>query len=60
LSNVVLWTTFQFFATTPLPPAPGAPYFATSLLVLGLIVATTLYAFRISMGTRPLFGQLDD
>ena len=60
LTNVFLWWTFNLLAQTPLPPVPGAPYFATSLLILGVVVAFTLYAFRISLGTRQVFGSIDD
>ena len=59
LSNVVLWTALQLFIYLPLPPVPGAPYFATSLLLLFLILALVMYAFRISLGTRPVFGTID-
>ena len=59
LSNVVLWTALQLFIYLPLPPVPGAPYLATSLLLLILILALVLYAFRISLGTRPVFSTID-
>jgi serine/threonine-protein kinase len=60
LTIVFLFWSVNLFANVPLPPVPGAPYFTTSLLVIALILALLLYAFRISLGTRPLFGAIDD
>lgn len=60
LTTVFMMWTFNLFANVPLPPVPGAPYFTTSLLILSVFVALTLYAFRISLGARPVFGGIDD
>jgi len=60
LTSVALSTTGQLISRTPLPLAPDAPYFASNLIVLALLVGAALYAFRTSLGSRPLFGPIDD
>ena len=45
----------------PLPLDFGAPYAAQSVAVLAVLLAVALYAFRISLGSRPVFNLgLDD
>jgi hypothetical protein len=55
LAAVSLGFFFLALAAVPLPLDPSAPYALSSGLVLGLLVAIAAYAFRISIGARPLF-----
>jgi serine/threonine-protein kinase len=47
-TNMLLW----FY--TPMPLDPSRWYFGTSLLLLAFALALTLYAFRVSLGARPV------
>jgi hypothetical protein len=57
LTAVTLWTFQAAWISIPLPIGAGLPYAASSLLVIALLLAITLYAFRISLGSRPLLAS---
>jgi predicted Ser/Thr protein kinase len=44
----------HLFHYVPLPLDPSASYFGSSLVLLAVALALTLYAFRISLGPRPV------
>ena len=52
----------QVLSAVALPIDSSTPYSLTTILVLGLMVLIAGYAFRISIGSRPLFSAsaLDD
>jgi serine/threonine-protein kinase len=61
LSAVAFWLYQGMLSQVPLPLDSQAPYVAQSLVVLAVLAGVAAYAFRIALGSRPIFGlALDD
>jgi hypothetical protein len=60
LSLVAMLVTFNYLGNAPLPLMPGTPTFAAALIVLLVVVGLALYAFRVSLGGRPVFAPIED
>ena len=50
------WYMWMMLKTAALPFDPGRWYFGTSMLFLAFVVALFAYAFRTSLGNRPVFA----
>jgi hypothetical protein len=50
------WYMWVMLKSAALPFDPGRWYFGTSMLFLAFVVALFAYAFRISLGNRPVFA----
>jgi hypothetical protein len=53
---LAFWHMWALLGSASLPFDPGRWYFGTSLLFLAFVIALFAYAFRISLGNRPLFA----
>lgn len=60
LSLGALLASFNMLTGAPLPLSRGAPYFTSGLIMLLVALGIALYAFRISLGARPLFAAMED
>jgi hypothetical protein len=61
LLAIVVFALFQQVLTAlPMPLDFAAPYAASSLIVLLLLIGIAVYAFRIALGSRPVFRMALD
>jgi hypothetical protein len=60
LAAFSFWVFELLLVRMPLPIDFSAPYAAQTLVILGLMIAVALYAFRIALGSRPLFRMTLD
>ncbi|MBZ5589346.1 MAG: protein kinase [Acidobacteriia bacterium] len=56
VGTFAFWYMWVMLKSAALPFDPGRWYFGTSMLFLAFVVALFAYAFRISLGNRPVFG----
>jgi hypothetical protein len=56
LALVAFWLVENLLTRMPLPVELAAPYAPQSLILLGVLAALGVYAFRTALGRRPLFS----
>ena len=60
LGVVALWIYQGALSRLPLPIAPGVSYATSTIIVLAALGLVAVYAFRTSLGSRPLFSRAID
>jgi hypothetical protein len=57
---LAFWHMWVLLGSASVPFDPGRWYFGTALLLLAFVMALLAYAFRISLGNRPVLGGSSD